>query len=545
MMRSELRKQVLASQKRCYNLGAQKSMNWSVDHDSVDTSFQARALYRHTLRAMTQVKSNFCLTTPIPIMKSRIRIAFEINKKVHDPLTITMLIAEGRHDLQASIANMYTSNFYLYNKYFKTTRDTVLTYGVQAAANRDLVLRRSELRKKANAIAQGDDLHPELPGTIFDDKRNKIGYFHPKGPLPAGESDIFARVPERKDWCDYQLPDPWNPKNSPQGPPNPNLITNTDMQYKVSLARMSPYNRHRIKRLTEHEKKTRNMSEFEYLTYFRENEVHYAANEFELPEYEWAEARMERAVRKCKNENQEIFEPTRSEWIEKYKTQAKAVNYVPAIDYWMMSFKQWIPNYDKNVVESIIDGSIESKWNSFISDTGNYAAYRHAAYQTAFSSSQLGKTFEDFVTGVNSDSDATRPYDCPNFRNKWYTDNTLEHIRIVQEDVEEGLGCRNGKLPVLQSELKSLKEEIGCVELTEQRFKGEWWARGNIKLMSTLEVVCVIYFLTSIEVPKTSIPFFSPFFFLNNCTRRFYETILKSNKNKTDSQDGSHQRDIE
>eukprot|EP01060_Flectonema_neradi_P001001 TRINITY_DN1058_c0_g1_i4.p1 TRINITY_DN1058_c0_g1~~TRINITY_DN1058_c0_g1_i4.p1 ORF type:complete len:522 (+),score=57.98 TRINITY_DN1058_c0_g1_i4:348-1913(+) len=278
-------------------------------------------------------------------------------------------------------------------------------------------------------------------------------------------------------------------KNSPQGPPNPNLITNTDTQYRVNLARMGPYNRNRIKRMIEHETKTRGMSEFEYLTYFKENEVHYAANEFELPEYEWAEARMERSLRKCKNENETIFEPARSEWIDKFKTQAKAVNYAPAMEYWLLTFKQWIPNFDKNVVESTVDGSIDAKWNSFISETGNYAAYRHPAYEAAFKSSQLGTTFGDYVASVDSDAAATRPYDCPNFRNKWYSDNGRELINIIKDDIDEGLGCRNRDLPVLQAEIQSLKDEIGCVELTEQRFKGEWWNRGMIKLMSTLEVM--------------------------------------------------------
>eukprot|EP00665_Eupelagonemidae_sp_cell47_P008286 gene8287-823_t len=75
--------------------------------------------------------------------------------------------------------------------------------------------------------------------------------------------------------------------------------------------------------------KVRGWSPAEYLEYFQDNEVHMLANKFELPEYVWAENKIDAQYRVMASWNEEVFQPAREKWIEKYKEQYKAVHYAP------------------------------------------------------------------------------------------------------------------------------------------------------------------------------------------------------------------------
>eukprot|EP01059_Diplonema_ambulator_P003719 TRINITY_DN1342_c0_g1_i1.p1 TRINITY_DN1342_c0_g1~~TRINITY_DN1342_c0_g1_i1.p1 ORF type:complete len:636 (+),score=202.21 TRINITY_DN1342_c0_g1_i1:242-1909(+) len=424
-------------------------------------------------------------------MAKRIRLAFELNRNVTDPVAIYKLLGKGQNDYQHSIAHIFTSPLYLVDQYFSPDGGFLLNAAAQWQ-NREIVLSRKLVRDKARAIASGEEEFPALPGPIYSTDGSMTGYYHPKGDLPPGESHLFARPPEYKDWGEYSLPDPWNPHNSPDGPPDPYLIQNSEEVYKVDLARMGPYYRHRIRRLMEHDKRTRNMSEYEYLQYFKENEVHMAANEFELPEYEWAENRFGRRVARCQNENQQIFASARADWVTKYKATWKGFNYAPALDYWCMALKQWVPNYNVDVIKYAENPQLlEETWNEFVSTPGHYAAWRSEAFACISGNAEatpLAATYADFLSGVDAGKPQTacRPYDHPAFEDKWYTDNGALALSVLKTDLLEGMGVPHHKKTVLQAELSQLKDEIGCAELTEQRFKGEWWNRGQIRLMGAI-----------------------------------------------------------
>eukprot|EP01061_Rhynchopus_euleeides_P026891 TRINITY_DN43775_c0_g1_i1.p1 TRINITY_DN43775_c0_g1~~TRINITY_DN43775_c0_g1_i1.p1 ORF type:complete len:615 (+),score=216.32 TRINITY_DN43775_c0_g1_i1:63-1907(+) len=464
---------------------------WENNPIHFDNKKQVIHLYRLMLQSCAFVKAQYNLNIPLPMMKQRCRMLIEMNKNVRDPATIRYLVLDGIREVGDALGMLFTHKIYLTSRYFGTGMDhTVLAHTASVYNSREITLGRKRLREKAKALVSGDGDIQALPGPVLDEDGNRIGYYHPKGPLPAGESELFARPPEYSDWGNFSLPDPWNPENSPNGPPDPHLVNNTDHTYRVNLARMGPYNRHRTRRLIEHEKKTRVMGEADFLEYFGENEVHYAANQFELPEYEWAESRLSRRLRRCKHENQEIFAPAREQWIEQYKGQWKAVNYGPAMEYWRLVFNQWVPNYNKEVVESV--DKIDDVFDRFLSEPANYAAYRSAVFEATLKdagATPLARTQLDFVSGATPDAPdtASRPYDHPQFTDKWFTDNGLERLLLQQEDVEAGLGCSHKHQAVLQAELSRLKEEVGCAELTEQRFTGEWWNRGHIKLLRTLE----------------------------------------------------------
>ena len=465
---------------------------WDLNLDRYEAGRDARALYRSMVQNCAAVKAVYELPMPLPMMKKRVRLLFEMNRHVKDPLVLKSLVSEARNEMNMALAQIFTTPAYLTSRWFGRHIDhTVLLHSVTAFRSREINLGRKRLREKARAIAQGESDIPGLPGPTYDEDGNRTGYYHPKGALPPGESELFARPPERKDWGSFSLPDPWNPKNSPDGPPDPHLCKNVEHVHRINLARKGPYTRHRTRRLIEHEAKVRDMSEYEYLMYFGENEVHLAANAFEMPEYDWAEERMDRRIRRVQHENQEIFRPARQAWLEQYQAQWKGVNYQPAIDYWLQVFQQWVPNYSTRVVECV--DTIDAEWDAFISVPAHYAAYRSSAFAATISNADatpLARTMLDFVSAAQPSQPNTsqRPYDHPSLyvtpppptpppptsicgstpppvhsTNKWYTDNGLESLLILQEDVEAGIGCPRKGERVLQAEMNKLKDEIGCV----------------------------------------------------------------------------------
>ena len=391
--------------------------SWNVNGEYQDLRREAIHLYRQMLQCCSVVRSQYQLATPLPIMKKRCRLFMDMNKNVTDGLVIRTLITEGHKELQDCLAMMHPHRVYVLSRFFGMGHEpTILAHAAGVWRHREINIGRKKLRDKARSLVEGNADIPALPGPITDEDGNRIGYYHPKGPLPPGESELFARPPAYSDWGDFSLPDPWNPVNSPNGPPDPFLTANSDHTYRINLARTGPLNRHRTRRLMEHDKKTRNMSEYEYLEYFGENEVHYAANQFELPEYAWAESRMARRVRGCANENQEVFGPAREKWVEEFKGRFKGMNYVPAMAYWRHVFDQWVPNYNKEVVANT--ATIDDTFDAFISQPSNYAAYRSAVYEATMSNAEatpLATTMLDFVTSAQegSPSSARRPYDHP------------------------------------------------------------------------------------------------------------------------------------
>eukprot|EP01064_Diplonema_japonicum_P032934 TRINITY_DN633_c2_g1_i1.p1 TRINITY_DN633_c2_g1~~TRINITY_DN633_c2_g1_i1.p1 ORF type:complete len:618 (+),score=103.09 TRINITY_DN633_c2_g1_i1:736-2589(+) len=479
--------------------------SWQGNHvEHMDLKKQVLGLYRDCLQSIPVVKSNYSLSMPKSTMAKRIRLAFELNRNVQEPWAIYKLLHQGRSDYQHSVSHLFTSDIYLLNKYFSSQGPVMLKAAANAWQSREIIYSRKLSRDKARAIATGESEFTALPGPIYNDEGELTGYYHPKGDLPTGESHLFARPPEYKDWGEYSLPDPWNPHDNPQGPPDPHLIQNSEQVYKVDLARMGPYNRHRLRRLIEHEKKTRTMSEYEYLMYFKENEVHMLANDFELPEYEWAEDRFERRMAKVKNENQLIFASARADWVEKYKAHWKAVNYAPAIDYWLLSFKQWIPNYNKEVVAFAENPEdLDDTWDEFVSTPAHYAAWRSAAFSgvmTNAAQTPLAVTYETFLRSVDPSDPTTacRPYDHPQFEDKWYTDNGAFALTFPKQDLEDGFGVPHHGISVLAAQMSQLKDEIGCVELTEQRYKGEWWNRGHIRLMTAMAKIHEMELITAL-----------------------------------------------
>eukprot|EP01062_Namystynia_karyoxenos_P058633 TRINITY_DN50152_c0_g1_i1.p1 TRINITY_DN50152_c0_g1~~TRINITY_DN50152_c0_g1_i1.p1 ORF type:complete len:646 (+),score=249.67 TRINITY_DN50152_c0_g1_i1:106-1938(+) len=445
-------------------------------------------LYRDCISSCGYLKSQYGLSTPVPMMKQRIRMAFELNKNVRDPVAHYMLLLQAWDDLDCALGMVYTSSFYLQAKYFGPQEETTFLGSVEAYQGRELLQKQKAAREERMLIALGEREHPLLPGRSLNED-GSTNYSHPKGPLPQGESEVFARPPPFNDWGKYPMPDPWNPANRPEGPPNPFLIEQMDQQYKVMQARMGPYNRHRLRRFVQHETRTRDMSDAEYLEYFRENEVHMLANKFELPEYAWAEERIGRRYARASSENRAVFGPAQAEWVDKYKNKFKAVNYFPAVDYWCMSFKQWIPNYNKYIVENV--DRMRGIWNEWVSTPAHYAAWRSPQFAELSKDPErnpLALSMSAWAAALapGSAKSATRPYDHPGFENKWYTDNGLACALILKGDAENGIGVPHGSTSVLRAELGRLKDEIGCVQLTEQRFSGEWWNRGQIKLLSAL-----------------------------------------------------------
>eukprot|EP00662_Eupelagonemidae_sp_cell21_P019095 gene19095-23209_t len=133
-----------------------------------------------------------------------------------------------------------------------------------------------------------------------------------------------------------------------------------------------------MRRFIRHTEKTRVMTDAEYLDYYKKNEVHMLANKFELPEYYWAEGKLDREYRVACTENQEVLGPAREKWIAKYRQKVKGFNYAPAIDYWCMSFDQWVPNYNRHIIDNV--DRMGALWNDWVSSPARYACWRSEEY---------------------------------------------------------------------------------------------------------------------------------------------------------------------